>query len=345
MLAGRQALATAAAAAAMAAGVFAAATTTGATSGSGSSLPPPHSCPGRWELGWDYPVAASLRTHSLLFSVVCLYSILSVAFSPLSRKREISLTATYVHACGCLSYLFMGNAWVPFLHTHDGWPVLLARSLEWCLSVPLFLRMLAQLVADRGVDGHGHGHGGADGPDADTDADGDEQSQPQQQQQHRHAAPSAAASLGRDQRRQALALLLGTVVGPFLLPHPVAWLCYAAGCVLQAQVLHRIHVLLRAVRATVKDARDEALLAGVHATTLGLFCVYPVVWYLGVLTHAISPETEAQCFAWLDLVSKFAFTSVLCNLTTRTYDLDMVDSAAQFWKFIRVRFLGCWGWG
>lgn len=323
---GRRPLGTAIAAAA------AAATAIASTAAGGSDALPP-SCPGRWELGWDYPVAASLRTHSLLFSVVCLYSILSVAFSPLSRKREISLTATYVHTCGCLSYLFMGNAWVPFLHTHDGWPVLVARSLEWCLSVPLFLRMLAQLVADRGADSN------AVDMDAGADGDGDE-GQEQQEQQPSSSRPnntSAAASLGRDQRRQVLALLLGTLAGPFLLPHPVAWLCFAVGCVLQAQVLHRIHVLLTAVRATVKDARDEALLAGVHTTTLGLFCVYPVIWYLGVLTHAISPETEAQCFAWLDLVSKFAFTSVLCNLTTRTYDLDMVDSAAQFWKFIRVR--------
>lgn len=335
---GRRALGTAtAAAAAVATAIAATASTTGG--GGGSDALPPPSCPGRWELGWDYPVAASLRTHSLLFSVVCLYSILSVAFSPLSRKREISLTATYVHACGCLSYLFMGNAWVPFLHTHDGWPVLVARSLEWCLSVPLFLRMLAQLVADRGADGNA-----ADtDADAEADGDGDESQEPQASlstRHHNNNNPSAAASLGRDQRRQVLALLLGTLAGPFLLPHPAAWLCFAAGCVLQAQVLHRIHVLLTAVRATVKDARDEALLAGVHATTLGLFCVYPVIWYLGVLTHAISPETEAQCFAWLDLVSKFAFTSVLCNLTTRTYDLDMVDSAAQFWKFIRVRLFG-----
>lgn len=334
---GRRALGTATVAAAAVATAMAASAST-AGSGSGSDALPPPSCSGRWELGWDYPVAASLRTHSLLFSVVCLYSILSVAFSPLSRKREISLTATYVHACGCLSYLFMGNAWVPFLHTHDGWPVLVARSLEWCLSVPLFLRMLAQLVADRGADGNA-----ADtDADAGADGDGDEGQEPPQppsssRDHHHNKNPSAAASLGRDQRRQVLALLLGTLAGPFLLPHPIAWLCFAAGCVLQAQVLHRIHVLLAAVRATVKDARDEALLAGVHATTLGLFCVYPVIWYLGVLTHAISPETEAQCFAWLDLVSKFAFTSVLCNLTTRTYDLDMVDSAAQFWKFIRVR--------
>ena len=60
---GRRALGTATAAAAAVATTIATAPASTTGGGSGSDALPPPSCPGRWELGWDYPVAASLRTR------------------------------------------------------------------------------------------------------------------------------------------------------------------------------------------------------------------------------------------------------------------------------------------
>jgi bacteriorhodopsin len=95
---------------------------------------------------WEHPVPERLRTNSFLFSVICLYSTLNVIFSPLNKKREVSATATAIHGCGCISYFLMGNNWWPIVTAYNGRPLLTARVVEWTISVPLFVYMLAQLI-------------------------------------------------------------------------------------------------------------------------------------------------------------------------------------------------------
>lgn len=238
--------------------------------------------PGGPRLGWAYPVPESLRAQAFLYSVVCLYSLLHVVFSPVARKRVVSLTATAVHACGCLSYLVMGNDWLPFLYTQDARPVLVVRSLEWAISVPLFLRMLAQLI------------------------------EPRHKQLRKYEA------------LQSLAILLGCLLGPFFVASPVqrvntyvAWGCFGAACALQVAVLRRYNFFFHKMRGSMGFGRDRTLLGVAHVAIFALFALYPMVWYAGVLSQLISPETETLAFAWMDLVSKFIFTTILCNLTSR----------------------------
>ena len=238
--------------------------------------------PGGPRLGWAYPVPESLRAQAFLYSVVCLYSLLHVVFSPVARKRVVSLTATAVHACGCLAYLVMGNAWLPFLYTQDARPVLVVRSLEWAISVPLFLRMLAQLI------------------------------EPRHKQLRKYEA------------LQSLAILLGCLLGPFFVASPVrqvntcvAWGCFGAACAVQVAVLKRYHYFFSKMRGSMGFGRDRTLLGVAHVAIFALFALYPLVWYAGVLSQLISPETETLAFAWMDLVSKFIFTTILCNLTSR----------------------------
>lgn len=243
-------------------------------------------------LRWDHPAAERLRTNAFLFSVICLYSMLNVIFSPLSKKRELSALALAIHACGCVSYFMMGNHWCPVVQTTEGWPLLVGRILEWSVSVPLFVYMLAQLIDPR------------------------------------------TKNVRRDQIKQSAAILIGGAAPLF--PRPVAWACFILSCVLQAMVLRTMHNYMRQMERSVGRRRDRAMLFVAHVGTMTLFASYPVIFWLGTMSQRITPELETMIFSWTDLVTKFIFTSVLCNLTTRAYDFDLVDYSEHFWRFVRV---------
>ena len=248
---------------------------------------------GGLKVDYAYPIPETLRTHSLLFSVICLYSILNVAFSPLSKKREISLTATFINASGCISYLIMGNSWLPMVYTHDGWPFLFVRSMEWCIAVPMFLRMLAQLIDPK------------------------------------------CQGLFYWQAMQSIALVIGCVIS-VIIPQPYSTTCFYVGLAVQIHVMYRMNAFLIQMEQSIKGGRDRLMVILVHVGILMLFLIYPIIWYMGIVTHQITPEKETLIFAWLDIGTKFVFTSVLCNLTTRAYDMNVVGCSEQFWRFIRV---------
>lgn len=251
---------------------------------------------GWWRLGqeftWQHPEDEHLRLNAFLFSVVCLYSTLNVIFSPLTKRKDLSTTATAIHACGCVSYFFMGNNWFPVLLTPAGWPLRLAQVVEWSISVPLFLTMLSQL-------------------------------------------DPATASIRKCQASQSAAIVIGAM-GPLFVNSTLSWGCFVVSMYLQAVVLLRMHSYMVKMRRSVKRPQDKTLLLIVHVGTLSLFCLYPVFWALGPCTQRISSNTETLAFSWLDFVTKFIFTTVLCNLTTQAYEIDLVDYEVQFWNFMRL---------
>jgi len=244
------------------------------------------------DMTWQHPIPDRLRTNSFLFSVICLYSTLNVIFSPLSKKREVSATATAIHGCGCISYFLMGNNWLPVIATRNGYPLLTGRVVEWTISVPMFTYMLAQLI------------------DPNT------------------------YNVRRAQAKQSLAIIIGGI-GP-MMQWPFDWIAFTLSMYLQILVLKTMHDYLRQMQRSVKRARDQYMLLFVHLGVMILFLTYPVIWALGICMQRITAETETLAFAWLDFVTKFMFTSMLCNLTTRAYDFDLVDYSEHFWKFMRV---------
>lgn len=248
---------------------------------------------GSLDLTWAHPEDEHLRLNAFLFSVVCLYSTLNVIFSPLTKRRELSTTATAIHACGCVSYFLMGNNWFPILLSPvTKWPLRLAQVAEWSVSVPLFLSMLSQL-------------------------------------------DPSTVSIRRSQASQSAAIVIGAI-GPVFASPLLSWGCFAVSMYLQALVLRRMHAYLVKMRRSVKRPQDKTLLLIVHVGTLVLFTLYPVVWYLGPCTQTITPSAETLAFSLLDFVTKFIFTTVLCNLTTQAYEIDLVDYEEQFWNFMRL---------
>lgn len=97
-------------------------------------------------LQWNSPNEEHCRSLAFLFSVTCLYSTLNLVFSPLQKKKIASACATAIHVLACLSYVLMGNSWIPVILVENGRRLVLGRILEWSTTVPFFIILLLQLV-------------------------------------------------------------------------------------------------------------------------------------------------------------------------------------------------------
>ena len=114
------------------------------------------------------------------------------------------------------------------------------------------------------------------------------------------------------------------------------WLVFLFASYLQIGVLLYIHKLMLIMYDNIQAKRDRKLIRSVHYITMCLFLFYPIIWCLGIMTNIIEEETEALLFSVLDFVTKFLFTSILCNLSAQAYDYDLLDYSAHFWKFVKI---------